>query len=86
MAPNAHIKKAITAMKALGIDEAQTKPVLKNLLILYDKKWELIAEDNYRALADAIFESQETQVSISFFSYLIHSVLISLLMSFSYNT
>ncbi|KAL0889117.1 hypothetical protein Bca101_013100 [Brassica carinata] len=63
MAPNAHIKKAITAMKALGIEEAQIKPVLKNLLILYDKKWDLIAEDNYRALADAIFETQETQVT-----------------------
>ncbi|CAF1988366.1 hypothetical protein HID58_076028 [Brassica napus] len=61
MAPNAHIKKAITAMKALGIEEAQIKPVLKNLLVLYDKKWDLIAEDNYRALADAIFETQETQ-------------------------
>ncbi|CDY22319.1 BnaA06g36410D [Brassica napus] len=61
MAPNAHIKKAITAMKALGIEEAQIKPVLKNLLTLYDKKWDLIAEDNYRALADAIFEAQETQ-------------------------
>nr|VDC69085.1 unnamed protein product [Brassica rapa] len=61
MAPNAHIKKAITAMKALGIEEAQIKPVLKNLLALYDKKWDLIAEDNYRALADAIFEAQDTQ-------------------------
>ena len=76
MAPNAHIKKAITAMKALGIEEAQIKPVLKNLLVLYDKKWDLIAEDNYRALADAIFETQETQVS--FFSLLIHSLFVSL--------
>jgi len=76
MAPNAHIKKAITAMKALGIEEAQIKPVLKNLLVLYDKKWDLIAEDNYRALADAIFETQETQVS--FFPLLIHSLFVSL--------
>lgn len=76
MAPNAHIKKAITAMKALGIEEAQIKPVLKNLLVLYDKKWDLIAEDNYRALADAIFETQETQVS--FFPLLIHSLFLSL--------
>ncbi|KAJ0262625.1 inactive histone-lysine N-methyltransferase SUVR2 [Hirschfeldia incana] len=63
MAPNAHIKKAMTAMKALGIEEAQIKPVLKNLLTLYDKNWELIAEDNYRALADAFFDSQETQAT-----------------------
>ena len=63
-------------MKALGIEEAQIKPVLKNLLVLYDKKWDLIAEDNYRALADAIFETQETQVS--FFPLLIHSLFLSL--------
>lgn len=63
MAPNPHIKKAFMAMKALGIKDAQVKPVLKNLLTLYDKNWELIAEDNYRVLADAIFDSQEAQVS-----------------------
>ncbi|XP_019087727.1 PREDICTED: probable inactive histone-lysine N-methyltransferase SUVR2 isoform X2 [Camelina sativa] len=61
MAPNAHIKKAFVAMRALGIKDAQVKPVLKNLLALYDKNWELIAEDNYRVLADAIFDSQEAQ-------------------------
>ncbi|CAL9242084.1 unnamed protein product [Arabidopsis halleri] len=61
MAPNPHIKKAFMAMKALGIKDAQVKPVLKNLLTLYDKNWELIAEDNYRVLADAIFDSQEAQ-------------------------
>ncbi|CAN8267660.1 unnamed protein product [Cochlearia groenlandica] len=61
MAPNPHIKKAFAAMNVLGIDNAQVKPVLKNLLTLYDKNWELIAEDNYRALADAIFDGQETQ-------------------------
>ncbi|XP_010494395.1 PREDICTED: probable inactive histone-lysine N-methyltransferase SUVR2 isoform X2 [Camelina sativa] len=61
MAPNAHIKKAFLAMRALGIKDAQVKPVLKDLLTLYDKNWELIAEDNYRVLADAIFDSQEAQ-------------------------
>lgn len=64
MAPNPHIKKAFLAMKALGIKDAQVKPVLKNLHALYDKNWELIAEDNYRVLADAIFDSQEAQVSL----------------------
>ncbi|CAH8323068.1 unnamed protein product [Eruca vesicaria subsp. sativa] len=63
MAPNPHIKKAYKAMKDLGINDAQIKPVLKNLLNLYDKNWDLIADDNYRALADAIFDSQETQAS-----------------------
>ncbi|CAH2046532.1 unnamed protein product [Thlaspi arvense] len=63
MAPNAHVKKAFRAMNALGIEDKQVKPVLKELLSLYDKNWELIAEDNYRALADAIFDAQETQAT-----------------------
>lgn len=83
MAPNAHIKKAFLAMKALGIEEAQVKPVLKRLLALYDKNWELIAEDNYRALADAIFDDQDAQVIFSYhFCCLIDSlVFISLVIS-----
>ncbi|CAG7894581.1 unnamed protein product, partial [Brassica rapa] len=63
MAPNTHVKRAFKAMNDLGITDAQVKPVLKNLLILYDKNWELIAEDNYRALADAIFDSQESHAT-----------------------
>lgn len=69
MAPNTHVKRAFKAMNDLGITDAQVKPVLKNLLILYDKNWELIAEDNYRALADAIFDSQESHVSLPFLSH-----------------
>ncbi|WZY78048.1 probable inactive histone-lysine N-methyltransferase SUVR2 isoform X1 [Brassica rapa] len=63
MAPNTHVKRAFKAMNDLGITDAQVKPVLKNLLTLYDKNWELIAEDNYRALADAIFDSQESHAT-----------------------
>ncbi|KAI7991292.1 putative inactive histone-lysine N-methyltransferase SUVR2 [Camellia lanceoleosa] len=37
--------------------------ILKNLLKLYDKNWELIEEENYRALADAIFDQEETPAS-----------------------
>ncbi|PNY11250.1 histone-lysine N-methyltransferase SUVR2-like protein, partial [Trifolium pratense] len=54
--PNPKIAAALTAMGALGIDEAKVKSVLKKLLKLYDKNWELIEEENYRALLDAIFE------------------------------
>ncbi|CAN8247868.1 unnamed protein product [Cochlearia groenlandica] len=61
MAPNPNIKEAYLAMKDLGISNTQVKPVLKDLLELYDKNWALIAEDNYRVLADAIFEAQDTQ-------------------------
>lgn len=62
MARNPRVLAAYRAMRALGIAEATVKPVLKNLLRLYEKNWELIEEENYRALADAIFEYEETKV------------------------
>ena len=65
MAPNARVVRAFRAMKVLGIPEEKVKPVLKNLLKLYEKNWELIEEENYRALADAIFDQEETQVHLS---------------------
>jgi hypothetical protein len=57
--PNPKIAAAFIAMKALGIAEAKVKPVLKKLLKLYDKNWELIEEGNYRALVDAIFDEAD---------------------------
>ncbi|KAL6968148.1 hypothetical protein U1Q18_033952, partial [Sarracenia purpurea var. burkii] len=59
MAPNPRVAKAFRAMREIGIIEEKVKPVLKNLLKLYDKNWELIEEENYRALADAIFDQEE---------------------------
>lgn len=50
------VRKAFRAMIGLGIQLEVVKPVLKKLLKLYDGNWELIEEDNYRTLADAIFE------------------------------
>ncbi|XP_076905177.1 putative inactive histone-lysine N-methyltransferase SUVR2 [Bidens hawaiensis] len=63
MAPNPRVAKAFRAMKDIGIPEEKTKPVLKNLLKIYEKNWELIEEENYRALADAIFDSEEAEAS-----------------------
>ncbi|CAL5391595.1 unnamed protein product [Camellia sinensis] len=63
MAPNPRVARAFRAMRSIGIIEEKVKPVLKNLLKLYDKNWELIEEENYRALADAIFDQEETQTS-----------------------
>ncbi|XP_057507370.1 probable inactive histone-lysine N-methyltransferase SUVR2 isoform X2 [Actinidia eriantha] len=63
MAPNARVVRAFRAMKVLGIPEEKVKPVLKDLLKLYEKNWELIEEENYRALADAIFDQEETQAA-----------------------
>jgi len=51
--------KALEAMKDLGISEGEVRPVLLKLYKLYDKKWELIEDDNYRTLIDAYFESKE---------------------------
>ncbi|XP_028056977.1 probable inactive histone-lysine N-methyltransferase SUVR2 [Camellia sinensis] len=61
MAPNPRVARAFRAMRSTGIIEEKVKPVLKNLLKLYDKNWELIEEENYRALTDAIFDQEETQ-------------------------
>lgn len=61
---DARVRKAFNAMKSIGIRPDKVKPVLKNLLKLYDRNWELIEEDNYRTLADAIFEHENDEVSI----------------------
>ncbi|CAL0326850.1 unnamed protein product [Lupinus luteus] len=62
MAPNPRVVAACDAMANLGIHISKVKPVLKKLLKLYDKNWELIEEENYRALADAIFDVDEDKV------------------------
>ncbi|KAF9604856.1 hypothetical protein IFM89_010531 [Coptis chinensis] len=53
---------AVNAMKAIGVSEQSVTPVLKKLLKLYDKNWSLIEDENYRVLADAIFECQDIEV------------------------
>lgn len=78
MAPNPRVAKAFRAMKEIGILEEKTKPVLKNLLKIYEKNWELIEAENYRALADAIFDSEEAEVCICF-----HFLFVSSIFSFS---
>jgi hypothetical protein len=65
MAPNPRVAAAFRAMKDIGIKEDKVKPVLKKLLKLYDKNWELIEEENYRALADSIFEEEDAKVQFS---------------------
>ncbi|CAH9091691.1 unnamed protein product [Cuscuta europaea] len=55
------IANAFRATKVLGISEEKVKPVLKRLLKLYNKNWDLIEEENYRSLFDAIFEYDEAE-------------------------
>ncbi|KAK3405186.1 hypothetical protein EUGRSUZ_K01433 [Eucalyptus grandis] len=64
MAPNLRVKAAFMAMKGIGISEDKVKPVLKKLLKLYEKNWEMIEEENYRVLADAIFDEEDDQVEV----------------------
>ncbi|XP_010936035.1 probable inactive histone-lysine N-methyltransferase SUVR2 [Elaeis guineensis] len=52
---------ALKAMKAIGFPMHVAKPVLKNLLKLYDNNWEYIEAENYRVLADAILDAQESK-------------------------
>jgi len=46
-------------MKPLGCSKKEVIPVLKNLLHLFDNSWELIEDDGYRALANAILEARD---------------------------
>ncbi|KAL3531193.1 hypothetical protein ACH5RR_010515 [Cinchona calisaya] len=65
MPPNPRVARAFRAMRNLGIAEVKVKPVLKNLLKLFDKNWDLIEEENYRVLADAIFDIEEAEAAQS---------------------
>ncbi|KAK8532479.1 hypothetical protein V6N12_053919 [Hibiscus sabdariffa] len=71
MAPNPRVVQAFRSMKEIGISEEKVKPVLKKLLKLYDKNWELIESENYRVLADAIFEEEDSKVHFPFLSILL---------------
>ncbi|KAJ9540242.1 hypothetical protein OSB04_026748 [Centaurea solstitialis] len=58
------VSEAISAMKCLGVSPEVVKPVLNRLLKLYGS-WDFIEEDNYRALADNIFQYAEDKESRS---------------------
>lgn len=62
MAPNPKVAKACKRMKDMGISQETGKAVLKRLLKLYDNKWNLIEDENYRVLLDSVFEYEEAKV------------------------
>lgn len=62
---------ALNAMKAIGIPMQMAKPVLKNLLKVYENNWEYIEAENYRVLADAILDIQESQEKVLCLAYCI---------------
>ncbi|XP_022929591.1 histone-lysine N-methyltransferase SUVR4-like [Cucurbita moschata] len=61
MSSKQKISKAFNATRSLGIPDGQIKPILKDLLKMYDGNWKLIEEDNYRTLVDAYFEHNESE-------------------------
>ncbi|KAF3791908.1 Histone-lysine N-methyltransferase [Nymphaea thermarum] len=61
MAPHSRFNSAVQAMGDIGIPSKTVKPILRKLLELYEDNWALIEEESYRALADAIFEQQDSQ-------------------------
>lgn len=66
MAPKAKTAKtlkAVRAMKRLGYSEKIVRPVLKELLKLYDDNWMLIEDESYQVLIDAILQSEDQKVS-----------------------
>ncbi|KAH9603762.1 hypothetical protein KSS87_018788 [Heliosperma pusillum] len=63
MGTSDRVKAAFKAMKEIGIAEHKTKPALKKLLKVFNKNWSLIELENYRVLADAIFEYEETETA-----------------------
>ncbi|KAL3507529.1 hypothetical protein ACH5RR_032911 [Cinchona calisaya] len=59
MAPSAKFVKAYKAMRTLGYTQQIVKPVLKNLLVVYNQNWQHIEDSNYSALVEAILDSEE---------------------------
>lgn len=64
--PQRKLAKTYETMKALGYSQQMVEPILKNFLDLYDQNWELIEDEQYRVLLDAILENEEHKVG--FFS------------------
>lgn len=62
MALKSKVKRACEAMEVFGYTEEIVKPVLRNLLNLYNKNWKLIEDENYSALLESIIDSEESKV------------------------
>ncbi|KAH7522020.1 hypothetical protein FEM48_Zijuj07G0093600 [Ziziphus jujuba var. spinosa] len=63
MAPNKKIvvADACRAMEQYGIPKIKTKSVMRELLKLYGTSWELIVQEGYKVLIDALFDKQEEE-------------------------
>ncbi|KAJ8770187.1 hypothetical protein K2173_011522 [Erythroxylum novogranatense] len=61
MASNKKLSNAFKVTRALDIPDDEVKPVLEELLKVYDKSWELIEAEEYRVLIDSYFELKESK-------------------------
>jgi hypothetical protein len=52
-------RRALAAMRALGFSNKHSIAVLKRLLKVYNNNWELIEDESYRVLAEAILDHQQ---------------------------
>ncbi|XP_010549653.1 PREDICTED: histone-lysine N-methyltransferase SUVR4 isoform X2 [Tarenaya hassleriana] len=59
MTINERARKAIMTAGMLGIPPEKAKRALRQLLRVFDRKWEPIEEENYRALIDACFYDED---------------------------
>ncbi|KAL6522782.1 hypothetical protein OROHE_016629 [Orobanche hederae] len=57
--PKSKVVQACKAMKDLGYSEKTVRPVVMELLKLYEDNWMLIEEDSYRVLVEALLDSEE---------------------------
>lgn len=62
MVPNQKEVDAIRAMTEIGLPDKAVRTRLKELLKMYADDWSHIERENYRALADYIFECEEHKV------------------------
>ncbi|KAK4850318.1 hypothetical protein QYF36_005638 [Acer negundo] len=61
MGINERLLKALKVTRGLGIPDEEVKPVLQDLLQVYEWNWEPIEAEEYRVLLDGYFESKENQ-------------------------
>jgi hypothetical protein len=61
MRPKKRVAAACKAMKRVGIPEDEVKPALNQLLELYNNKWTLIEEDDYKVLLDVLLEKKHEE-------------------------
>ncbi|KAJ4821936.1 hypothetical protein Tsubulata_042933 [Turnera subulata] len=58
------VLKALETTRALNLPDKEVLDVLKQLWKVFDKKWDLIEAEGYRALVDAFFEKRQRKWSV----------------------